>query len=735
MRTGFLSKRIGRAASVAALAVGLAASPAFAQSVQDPDEQANRSNSVNEIVVTAQKREERLIDVPQSISVVSSDQLARLNATQFRDFANTIPGLSYTSAGAGFTQVSLRGVTVGQDVSPTVGIYADDVPYGSSTGFARGGNLALDVGLFDIDRIEVLRGPQGTLYGASTMGGLIKYVTVQPDTRDVTGGVQAGISSTRFGGVSYNAAAGINVPLATDKAAVRASGFYSHDGGYIDNVFTGRKNADRSNVYGGRLDLLINPTEALSVRLVGFLQDISRDGFSTANFTLQHEPVIGTLEQNFRAEPFEQQFRLLSGTVSYDFGGAELTSISSYQTTDTDFVFARPTFNSLCSLVGTTCSAVGILDRTTTDKFTQEVRLQNGGAGPIDWLVGGFYTNETANQRQDSLLTGMNGQPAAGNLFTFDIPSKYEEYAVFANATWHITDRFEIAGGIRYAENKQRFQQFGTGALGTSSLLTRTKEDVTTYLANARYSLSDRASFYIRYATGYRPGGPNFVILDPATGLPIGTPSFESDSLRSYEAGFKAETSDRTFGIDLAGYFIDWNNIILQVTRNGFSVRTNAAGGAHIMGAELTLTARPTRGFLVTGAFAYQDAKLAAPNADLFAAKGDRLPGVPEFTAAINADYEFGAGSLRPRVGATLRFVDDRLALFSSRTRYKLPSYETLDLRGGVTIDRFDVQLFLRNVFDVRAQVNNPLSSPATGPFLVTLLQPRTVGLSASTRF
>ena len=209
---------------------------------------APESRVLEEIVVTAQKKEEKLSETPLSITAISSAQIEALGATQFRDIADTVPGLSIIGNGVGQSQVNLRGVTTGADVAPTVGIYVDDVPYGSSTPFGNFAQLALDVGLFDLNRVEVLRGPQGTLYGASTMGGLIKYVTTMPDTNAYSGSARAGISSTRAGGVSYDGAGAVNAPLIPDVAAVRVSGFYSHDGGFVDNLTRGTEDIDQAKL-------------------------------------------------------------------------------------------------------------------------------------------------------------------------------------------------------------------------------------------------------------------------------------------------------------------------------------------------------------------------------------------------------------------------------------------------------------------------------------------------------
>src|SRR6202158_2776791 len=213
------------------------------------------------IMVTAQKRSERLIDVPQAVTVLSADDLAKMGATQFRDIANAVPGLSLQTSGAGFSQITLRGVNAGYDIGPTVAVYVDEVPYGSSSAFAEGGATRFDMALFDLDRIEVLRGPQGTLYGASSIGGLIKYVTPKPSTQGFSSRATVGTAATFHGGVSYNGAAAINAPIADD-VAVRASGFYSHDGGYIENLARGEKNVNRSGVYGGGLGFFFPPPQA-----------------------------------------------------------------------------------------------------------------------------------------------------------------------------------------------------------------------------------------------------------------------------------------------------------------------------------------------------------------------------------------------------------------------------------------------------------------------------------------
>lgn len=716
--------------------VAFTVSPAWSQDAQQAPDLAP-----GDIVVTAQKRAERLIETPQSVTSLSADDLAKLGADQFVDFANTVPGLQFTTQGAGSSQISMRGVTTGADVGPTVGIYVDDVPYGSSSSFANGVRRALDVGLFDIERVEVLRGPQGTLYGASSMGGVLKYVTRSPSLTDFGGNAQVGIADTRSGAMSYDGSAVLNAPILADKAAVRASGFYSRDGGFTDNVTTGERNVDGGKVYGGRVDFLAKPTDALSVRLTGFAQNIRRDGGSYASISLGGDPLAGPLDQvHPLAEPFRSNFRLISGTVAYDFRGTTLTSVTSYQTartfavTDGSAVYA-PLLQLLFSVPA---QAVSVSEVARTRKFTEEVRVTSESGKPLEWLVGGFYTHENSLLHQVGAVFGANLAPLSVNIVDARIRSTYEEYAAFGDLTYHVTDKFDVTGGLRYARNSQKFEQDASGLLVTSGPLRKSNEDVVTYLANARYRFTPNVVAYVRFATGYRPGGPNYLVLDPATGAPAAPATFKSDSLDSYEAGIKAETADRSFGIDLSGYFISWKDIQLLTAVAGVTTYVNA-GGAHIKGVELTLTARPSREFVATGAFSYNDGFVTDDNAALGATKGERLPNTPHLTAALNLDYRLADSPLEPQFGATLRYVSDRTASFDANMalpQYRLPSYTSVDLRAGLTAGPVDVQLYVRNLFDVRGQLSaQTVLSSFGGPAQVTLLWPRTIGLKLSTGF
>jgi iron complex outermembrane receptor protein len=330
-------------------------------------------------------------------------------------------------------------------------------------------------------------------------------------------------------------------------------------------------------------------------------------------------------------------------------------------------------------------------------------------------------------------LRNLAGQPVPNDVFSFSTPSTYTEYAGFGDLTWLITDKFDVTGGVRYAENRQEVVQIGSGLLGSSRPATRATDDVLTYLANARYRFNSHAATYLRYATGYRPGGPNYPIVDPATGVVTPTDPFEADKLKSYEAGVKLETADRLFGLEIATYYIDWNNIQVTTTRSGLGIIANLPGGAEIRGAELSLLARPIQGLTATVAFAYQDAKTSEAAPALGAAKDAQLPNVPRSTATLSTDYALPFGSLRPTLGATLRYVDKRVAGFGAAP-YRLPNYTSVDLRAGLTFGSVDAQFFVHNAFDERGQMS-AIVSGTRGGALPAILQPRTFGVFLSTGF
>ena len=739
-----------------------------------------------DIIVTAQRREQTLLEVPQSISVVGGDTLDQQQARSFIDYANLVPGLNVTQEFPGQSRLILRGINTGS-VGSTVAVYVDDTPFGQSGSQANGAALAGDFDTFDIQRIEVLRGPQGTLYGSNSLGGVLKYVTNAPSTERIEVRAQAGVENVIGGDTGYLGNAMVNLPLG-DMLAVRVSGFYRQTPGYLDRVGLAATDVNEADSYGGRASLLFKPSDRFSVRLMAVLQNIEVDSpssFQADPLTLRPvNPITGarTGRRQFRFERYPEfhniDYRLYSGTLDYDAGFATLTSITSYaeqkqdQISDISTNAARGTAGAVYGATNGGGANVGLAftNNASLEKFTQELRLVTPTSEFIDVVIGAYYTEETTALDQEFLpfnLTSRALIPTAGTFgpFTFNrfvfanIDAKYREIAGYANATVHLGPRFDVTFGGRYSHNEQENVQV-VNQLGNGTPVSgESDEGVFTWSVAPRFELSDRVAIYGRVAKGYRPGGPNFI---PA-GAPADFPAeFSSDTLISYEAGIKAETADRAFSFDLSGFYVDWKDILIlsTATSSAGPVGINANGRrARTYGAEATATLRPAAGFEVSVNGAYTRANLRDDTVSgsglnlVGGLDGDELPFVPRLTANMSADYQFAIGGENTAfIGGDVRVQDDQKGGFSAdyRTLFgrqlTLDGYTTVNLRAGVNFGGFTLQAYARNLLNSQgllsaAYTNPPFSVPAvlggSGIPLAnaTSIRPRTLGATLGVRF
>jgi outer membrane receptor protein involved in Fe transport len=736
-----------------AMALALTTAPAAAQTAP-ADRTALADGRSEDIVVTAQKREQLLIDVPQSISVVGGAVLEEQQANNFSDYLKLVPGLQLSQATPGQGRLLLRGINTG-GVASTVSVYVDETPFGSSSGLVNGAILAGDFDTFDVARVEVLRGPQGTLYGASSLGGVLKFVTNAPRTDKLELRGRASVEAVKGGDASYAGNAVVNIPLG-NTLAFRASGTYRKDGGFIDSFGTAgsdlEKNINDSRVYGGRASLLFAPSDRLSVRLTAILQNIKADAPSIVEadpFTLK--PLYGRLSQSQFVPQFTDiRYRIYNGTADIDLGFATLTSSTSYATQD-ETLRTDATINLSGLVEGAfgTPNELYLAQQTNDEKFTQEIRLSDQSE-LFDWLIGGYYTHEKGEILQEYI-------PVAPGTFTrittlpllaqVSLHSVYEEIAGFANATVHLGERFDIDFGGRYSHNHQSANQVGDGALagGPTNNIASSSENVFTYSVAPKLKFDDHASIYVRVAKGFRPGGPN--VLPP--NAPAGTPAtYNSDSVLSYEAGVKAQTPDNDFSVDFALYHIDWKNIQLFAVVNNFGVNTNG-GSAKSDGAEFTVTARPTPGLNLSLNGAFTNARLTADSSPLVGGlKGDRLPFTPKYSAAINGDYRWSlGGSTDAYVGGSLRFLGDQPGAFDATFRAangrqrEVPSYNVVDLRAGLDFGRFGLQAYVKNlgnshgITSTSAVKANGFNIYPNGAIGTGIIRPRTIGLSFTAEY
>lgn len=700
-----------------------------------PARDGQASATLDTVTVTAQKRTENARKVPASISVVGEQQLENQHVTQLSDLNGYLPAMTITDGGTpGQTSVSLRGIpTLGPGA--VVGTYLDDTPLGSSSNFARSSRFVLDLLPYDIQRVEVLRGPQGTLYGAGAMGGLLKYVLKDPDLDRFEGRVGGGVASVGgAGGNGWNARAGINAPLIEGTLAIRASFANEFTPGWTDNVFTGRKDINDTRQRSGHVSLLWQPDEDLSVKLTGLHQTVDADDNSVSILDVQRRPVFGEDGTDKPlAERFEKTVDFFAATIDWNLQWADFVSATSYSKTSTFQVNDQSkTYGPLFPLFGAAPGVSAFPLSLGLKKWTQELRLQSKPDDRVEWMLGGFYTRETSTNHQELSATSFAGVPVPGldPLAVVDLPSSYKERALFGNLTYKFSERFDVTAGVRYARNDQDFKQIATAGslleLGTTH--GQSSERVTTYLLGSRWHLDDDSMVYARIASGYRPGGPNVAL----PGVP---PSVNSDSLVNYELGWKSLFFDQRASIDLAAFWIDWKDIQLSATtRDGLTYSANG-GKARSRGVELTSLFKLTPDLRVGLNGSFTDASLVDDAPSLQGRSGDGLPGIPRWNVALTADYDFQwAAGYDGRVGASYQWLGKRKTnVDSNPDAAPLPASGQLNLNTELSHGHWTARLYVRNLTDERdITALSPVKSATTGAIVewqANRVQPRTVGL------
>jgi outer membrane receptor protein involved in Fe transport len=695
---------------------------------------AQSSEGVPEVIVSAEKRSERLQDVPVPVAAVQGESLVENNQPRLRDYFGSVPGLSVSPTGAasgGQQVLAIRGISSGNFGNPTVGVTVDDVPYGA---FTR--EFAPDIDPSDLARIEVLRGPQGTLYGASSMGGLLKFVTVDPSTERVFGRAQADVFGVQNGAqTGYSLRGAVNVPLSETWAA-RVSGFTRRDPGYIDNPVLGIDGVNESRVSGGRVSALWRPSDALSLKLSALYQHTRGDGASDVDLV----PGLGDLEQNYvrGTGAYEQEVQAYSAILTARLGEVELTSLTGYNineasnSSDFSFTFA-PSAQRLFGVSG-----ASVYTDTKTDKFSQEIRAAIPLGEKIEWLIGGFYTHEDIPFAQNVFAQEPSSGNVAGVLQFLSIPIKHTEYAAFTNFKLQLTQRFDIQLGARESRLDENFEPVTQGGalIGATQVLPAIESDanVFTYLLTPRFKVSPDMMLYARIASGYRPGRSNS--FNPDTLVPRAS---DPDRTKTYELGAKGDVLGALLTYDASLFYIDWKDVQITLVdpRNNLSYFTNGSR-AKSQGVELSLESRPLTGLRLAAWGTYTDAVLTEPfppGSPAFGPDGSRLPFGARVSANLSVDQDFPVGSrLTAFVGATASYLGDRIGIFvATPARAVYPSYTKIDLRTGVRLEDWTVNLYANNVADKRGVIGG--GAGTFPPYAINYIQPRTVGLSVVRSF
>lgn len=676
---------IGSALAVLASASLLASGTARAQeaAATNGDTAADKGGAAD-IIVTATKRSSLIQDVPFSINAQTALDIDRAHAGTLEDLSRNVAGLSIQNLGPGQSQIAIRGVSSGQivrdqpGVKEQVGVYLDESVISLSL-------FTPDLDLFDLNRVETLRGPQGTLFGSGSEGGTIRYITNQPRTDRVEGAIEVEGNKIDGGSWGGDVKGAVNVPL-SEQAAVRAVGYFTHYAGFIDALREGRSEKhDVNDGYraGGRLSLLLRPSDDLTITPRVIYQKIHTNGFNReekynlfANpFTTTRTPITLGRRQQYLLLPedFEDRFLLADATAVLKLGGVDLTSITSY--THRNILVSRDA----SALTGSVSVDLGfpdaavllpsnLRDTTRLKQFTQEGRLSSSGTGPFQWLVGGFYshTNRRYNQRlptpgydavTDAVL-GAGTSAAVANGFPVDspynsyLPYRLRQFAVFAEGTYDVTDRLHATAGARYYNYKEtrRFVSGGLFANGDDRR-DRTKSDGATPRFLISYEASRNVTFNVQASKGFRLGGVN----DPLN-LPLCSPqdasifggyqSYKDETLWNYEGGVKAHFGP--FRFNAAGFYNKIHN--LQVTLDAGSCSSRVVfnvAKAHSAGGELELSVTPVRGLdlAVSGSLLnseFDSTVRSGTGAVLGGIRdGNRLPTVPKFQLSANANYSF----------------------------------------------------------------------------------------------
>ena len=645
---------------------------------------AQSDDSDDVIIVTATKREQTIQEVPFSINAQTQDDIQKSGAQNLEDLSRNVAGLIIQNLGPGQSQVAIRGVSAGQivrdqpGVKEQVGVYLDESVISLSL-------FTPDLDLFDLNRVETLRGPQGTLFGSGSIGGTLRYITNQPRLGEYEGMVEGNVNVIDGGGVGGHGKGVVNFPIG-ETAALRVVGGYTEYGGFIDALREGQVGEDNDvnsgHRFGGRAALRWEPTPNLAITPRVIYQEIETDGFNRqevfnlfANpYTTTRAPIqLGERQQYLLLdEAFEDEIFIADATIEWDFGPVSLTSVSSY--TDRSILVSRDASaltGSVSVDLGYPNAAVTIpsnlRDTTEVEQFTQEVRIGSNDDGIFDWLLGVFYSDTERVYAQrlptpgyDAFTNSVlgagttdavdNGFGLADQPFTSDLPYDLEQFAIFGEATLDLTDRLHVTAGGRYYDFEETRSIVQGGLFsGLANQVDTTSSDGFTPRFLVSYDASDTLTLNAQASRGFRLGGVNDPLNTPlcsASDLAIfgGFQDYDDETLWNYEVGAKVNTGAVTF--NAAAFYTDITG--LQVTLDAGSCSSRISFNvpeAHTMGVEAEMAAELAEGFDVSIAGSYVEAEFDTDVVDgggnLLGgvADGNRLPSVPEFQIAATASY------------------------------------------------------------------------------------------------
>ena len=755
-------------ATGALLVSSLAARVALAEQVSATTDQ---SGALEDIIVTAEKRSESLEKVPMSIVAYSGQTLAEIGVQDFSSLAARIPGVTLNSAGPGRSSYSIRGVASVGGNSPTTGLYVDETPILPSGG--DGAVASVDPDLFDLARVEVLRGPQGSLYGASSMGGTIRLITNQPELARTDGAVRVEGSDTQHGSGNLRLDGMYNVPLIEDRVALRVVGTYKDFSGFIDREIgvwapnpgaqppypvspavpiSVVKGVNTEKLYSLRTLLKIAVSDAFTLTPSVWVQDLQVGGPPDYDVPTGQAggPLIQARPANV-SEAYSDRFVLSNLTMTYDLSWGSLLSSTSYmhrqETTPDDQTEALEINIPQGQFVPSVYAPI-----VTTRELTEELRLAFNPAGwALSGVAGAYFNNTNRHYFVDFLTPNYaalfsNSPSSAPYLPLSDVNySQHGDYspkqsAVFAELNYAITSQWKATAGLRWYDLQYTAVRYEDGwSNGGPTLSTGTAKNTGfNPKAELSYQATDEQLYYVSASKGVRPGGVNTSNLaQKGCGQDYG--QYQPDSLWDYEAGAKTRWLNGAVTLNGAAYYIKWSDVQQGKTLPCSYQITENAGSAVVHGGELEIEALLGAHLHVGAGVGYTKAVLAADAPSLGGVQGQQLENVPLWNGNATVKYLFDpAPGYAGFVRADGQYVDNSYPSFdrSDPATYQR-AYALLDLRAGVAHGAWEANLFLDNVFDKQAALSRFITDnyDASTRSRIFTNRPRTAGLSLEWKF
>ncbi|MFT4253862.1 MAG: TonB-dependent receptor [Caulobacter sp.] len=677
----------GAALAVFALTASLA--HAAAPPAEDPA-------LVGEIIVTASKREEKLREVAGGVSAATGEQLTAIGAQDFKDYLSRMPGVAFNEGPSNNSTAVIRGVgtTAGLDQGQgTTGYFINDIPM-TEPGYTV---VVPDIDAFDVERVELLRGPQGTLFGSASLGGAINYIAKQADASGYDAAAEVGLSTTKnsAGEENYRLKGMVNIPVVADKLAVRGVVVQRVDAGYIDNVGAGVEGSNDLHTFTGRGSVVFTPNEATKLSYLGLYQKTKVDDSSASNLN------YGILKKSTNFEiPMTFKTQLHSLRWDQEFSFATLTAIAAYNKKTGDI---RDDFTPYYGFVNSGLHYFQQYGESET--YSYEVRLASPKGERFDWLIGATQI-ETKKGFEEHLWSP--GYGAANPTVTARNGDEYywgashtkgTEKALFGEANLHF-GKLTLTGGGRLFDTSSNTRTDYHGIFYDPAVYSdpySVSDDGFAPKVSAKYEVSPDAMVYAVASKGYRFGSPNTIFPLAGFDTPAGT---TSDSLWNYEVGTRLNLADRKLLLDVTGFYIDWSNLQVRLNRSdGYTYGANA-GSATIKGVETTATVNLGAFSLVTNA-TYLDATLSETVANSVLVDGKRLPSAAKWRVSNTATWRF-AGDQAPTLTLMHRYVSRSPGFLNEDTYFD--AYNLFDARVSIRVRDVTVAAFMENIGDERAQ-------------------------------